>query len=114
MTRLTRFLVVGCLAVCTVAGAQTATAPTPAATLSEVQRLRAENLRLRFALWQQQRETIEREGTRLQDEAKTIEAEFRKTLGALPAQTFNWTTLSFDGVAPTGGAAPSSSPSPPE
>jgi methionine-rich copper-binding protein CopC len=128
MWKVPTFVLVGCLAVCSVAGAQTAPAPSPAAqqgtvvsqtlegrggqgVLTEVQRLKAENLRLRFALLQQQQRDIEQAGTKLQEEAKTLEVEFRQTLKPSPEQTFNWTTLAFDGkptAASTNGAAPSS------
>lgn len=104
------FFVVGCLAVCSVAGAQTATSmPIPA--LSEVQKLKGENLRLKFALLQSQKQELDQAIQKVQEEAKALEEDFRATLKPSPEQTLNWQTLTFVGpptVAATNGAAPSS------
>jgi len=76
--------------------------------LSETDTLRAENLRLRFALLQQQEAMLRTEAQKLETERVAFEALFRQTLNALPGQTFNWQTLRFDGP-PTGAASPTPS-----
>lgn len=88
-----------------------ATAPAPA--LSEVQRLRADNLKLRVALLQAQQRELAQAAEALERERLTLEAEFRAVLTPPDGSTFNWQTLSFDSPPPavpatTGAAAPKS------
>lgn len=93
--------------------------PAAAPALSETQRLKAENLRLRFVLLQQEEQRLREAVARLEEERVALEAAFRQTLKASPGQTFNWQTLSFDS-APTGaasspiptGATPAAAPAP--
>lgn len=98
------------------AQAQTPAPPAPAA-LSEVDRLKAENLRLRFALLQQQEQQLREAAQKLEAERVTLEAAFRTALRAAPDATFNWQTLQFDGTAtaaapPPRGPGPSGAPAP--
>ena len=91
--------------------------------LTETQTLKAENLRLKFALLQQQQQQLQEAAQKLEAERVTLESEFRVTLRALPTQTFNWQTLRFDGTRtadakpvntpPTGASAQPSAEKPP-
>lgn len=71
-------------------------AQSPPATLTDVQRLRAENLRLRLVILQQQQQALQESARRLDDERRGLEAEFRAALQPPATHVFNWLTLSFD------------------
>lgn len=68
----------------------------PATVLTEVQRLKAENLRLRFALVEQQRRDLEQAVQKLQEEARQMESDLRVALKPAEGATWNWGTLVFD------------------
>jgi hypothetical protein len=84
------------------ASAVASSSPAAAATaiLSEVQKLKAENLKLRYALAEQQRASLQRELQGIEQDRRRLEAEFRAALGATPDQSFDWTTLVFLPAAP--------------
>jgi hypothetical protein len=78
--------------------------PATAPALSETQRLKADNLKLRFALLQAQQRELQQAADALDRDRAALEAEFRQTLQPPAGSAFNWNTYSFD-RAPTDGAA---------
>lgn len=82
--------------------------PATAPVLTEMQRLKADNLKLRYALLQAQQREVQQLAETLERERTMLEGEFRQTLQPPAGSAFNWTTYSFDkpptADAATGGA----------
>lgn len=83
--------------------------PPPPAALTEVQRLKADNLRLRYALLTAQQQALQEQATKLELERRALEDDFRTTLRPPAAAIFNWQTLGFD-VPPAPPPAPPAKP----
>jgi hypothetical protein len=71
--------------------------------LSEVDRLRAENFRLKTALAEQQFNEARRVLLELERERVKLEAEFVKTLGGKDGDAFDWATNALKVKPKTGG-----------
>ena len=82
----------------------------PASPLSECDRLKAENLKLRAQLLDAQRTIaqaqIDRETSAIDADRQALETTFRALLKPAPGETFNWSTLTFGPPASPTPAAP--------
>lgn len=65
-------------------------------TLSETERLRADNLKLRIALLNAQQRELQQAAEALERERIELEAAFRLSLKADPNMVFNWNTYTFE------------------
>lgn len=94
---------VGCLAGASLSFAQAGGANVPASSaapqLTEIQKLRAENLQLKVAVTQLRLALAQREAetaaAQLDQQRLALEQEFRRTLKAGPSDTFDWQKLIF-------------------
>ena len=98
------------LLLASLAGAQTPPAPPTGPVLSQVDTLKAENLRLKAQLLELQRGLAQCQldtGTAaLNSERTKLEAEFRLVLKPKDGETFDWTTLTFVPKPPATNGAP--------